>query len=81
MNGGTSIGKYVTQLHFQQLSQKAAEAEKLAKFPTSLLSVGKLADDSNVSVFIKDAAAVYKDKDVLVTCKMQRRCHPDWKTG
>ena len=68
-NGGTSSGKYVTQLPFQQLSRKAAEADTFDDFPTSLLSVGKLADDGNVSVFTNHGVAVYKNEDVLITCK------------
>ena len=68
-NGGTSSGKYVTQLPFQQLSRNTAEADTFDEFPTLLLSVGKLAGDGNVSVFTKDGVAVYKDEDVLITCK------------
>ena len=68
-NGGTSKGKYVTQLPFQQLSRKAAEADTFDDFPTSLLRVGKLADNGNVSIFTKDGVSFYKDEDVLITCK------------
>ena len=53
-NGGTSRGKYVTELPFPQLSKKAAEADTFDEFPTSLMSVGKTSDDGNVSIFTKE---------------------------
>ena len=37
--------------------------------PTSLLSVGKLADDGNVYIFTKNGDLVYKDEDSFITCK------------
>ena len=39
-NGGTSSGKYVPKLLFQQLSPKAAQADSFNEFPTSLMIVG-----------------------------------------
>ena len=32
------------------------------------MSVGKTADDGNVSIFTKDGVTVYKEEDVLITC-------------
>ena len=52
-NGGACNGKYVTTLPLPQLSSKAAEADTFKEFPTSLISVGKAADDGNVSIFTK----------------------------
>ena len=68
-NGGTSKGSFVTALPFPQLSTTAAEADTFDDFPTSLMSVGKTADDGNVSIFTKDGVSVYKEEDVLITCK------------
>ena len=68
-NGGTSTGKYVTKLPFQHLSDQAAEADTFDNFPSSLLSVGKTSDDSNVSIFTKKGVTVHKEEDVLITCK------------
>ena len=68
-NGGTSGGKYVTKTPFPQLSQQADEADKFEGLPTLLMSVGKTADDDNVSVFIKVGVSVYKEHGVLITCK------------
>jgi len=68
-NGGTSKGTFVTALPFPQLSTTAAEADTFDDFPTSLMSVGKTADDGNVSIFTKDGVSVYKEEDVLITCK------------
>ena len=66
-NGGACNGKYVTTLPFLQISNRAAEAETFEEFPISLMSVGKTADNSNVSIFTKDGLIVYKEEDVLIT--------------
>jgi hypothetical protein len=68
-NGGTSTAKYVTQLPFQQLSAQAMQADTFQDFPTSLMSVGKTADDGTVSVFTKEGINVFKEEDVLIICK------------
>ena len=33
------------------------------------MSVGKTADDGNLSIFTKDGVTIYKEEDVLITCK------------
>ena len=68
-NGSTCKGQYVTALPFPQLSPKAAEADTFNDFPTSLMSVGKTADNGNISIFTKEGVTVYKEEDVLITCK------------
>ena len=68
-NGDTCNGKYVTELPFSQLSKKAAEADTFNDFPTSLMSVGKTADNGNISIYTKEGVSVYKEEDVLITCK------------
>ena len=70
-NGGACNGKYVTTLPFPQLSSKTAESDTLEEFPTSLMSVGKTSDDGNVSIFTKDGVKLYKEEDVLITCKIK----------
>jgi hypothetical protein len=67
-NGGTSKAKYVTQLPFRQLYAQAMQADTFQDFPTSLMSVGKMADDDTVSVFTKEGVNVFKEEDVLITC-------------
>ena len=44
-NGGTSKGKHVTRLPFEQLSDETAEADTFEKFKMLLMSVGKTSDD------------------------------------
>ena len=66
-NGDTCRGKYVTALPFPQLSEKAAEADTFNDIPTSLMSVGKMADDGNISIFTKKGVSVYKEEDVLIS--------------
>jgi hypothetical protein len=63
--------QYATALPFPQLSTKAkaAEADTFNDFPTSLMSIGKTADDGNISIFTKEGVSVYKEEDVLITCK------------
>ena len=68
-NGGACYSKYVTTLPFPQLSNRADEADTFKEFPTSLMSVGKKADDGNMSIFTKDGVTVYKEEDVLTTCQ------------
>jgi hypothetical protein len=68
-NGGTSNAKYVTQLPFQKLSAQSRKADTFQDFPTSLMSVGKTSDDGTVLVFTKDGVKIFKEEDVLITCK------------
>ena len=68
-NGGTSKGKYVTRLPFPQLSTITAEADTFEEFMSSLMSVGKTSDDGNVSIFTHEKVQLYKEEDVLITCR------------
>jgi hypothetical protein len=45
------------------------QADTFQDFPTSLMSVGKTADDGTISVFMKESINVFKEEDVLITCK------------
>jgi len=68
-NGSTCKVQYVTALSFPQLSTKAAEANTFNDFPTSLMSVGKTADNGNISILTKEGVSVYKEENVLIICK------------
>jgi hypothetical protein len=68
-NGGTSNAKYVTQLPFWKLSAQSRQADTFQDFPTSLMSMGKTSDDGTVSVFMKEGVNVFKEEDILITCK------------
>jgi hypothetical protein len=68
-NGGTSLTKHITRLPFNKLSARAWQADTFQDFPTSLMSVGKTANDGTISVFTKTGVMVYKEEDVLITCK------------
>ncbi len=68
-NGGTRNAKYVTQLPFQKLSARLRQADTFQDFPTSLMSMGKTSDDGTVLVFTKEGINVFKEEDVLITCK------------
>ena len=59
-NDGACSGKYVTTVPFPQLSNRAAESDTLEEFPSSLMSVGKTAENGNVSIFTKYGVTVYK---------------------
>ena len=52
-NGGACNGKYVTKMPLPQLSSRAAGADAFEELPTSLLSVVKTANDSNMSILTK----------------------------
>ena len=61
-NGSKYKGhQYVTALPFPQLSTKAAESDTFNDFPSSLMSVGKTADNGNISIFTKEGVSVYKE--------------------
>ena len=68
-NGGTIEGKYVTCLPFPQLSTATADADTFEEFLSSLMSVGKTSDDGNISIFTDKKVQVYKEADVLITCR------------
>ena len=68
-NQGSSKGKHKTKLNFKDLSDRAREADTFEDFKNSLLSVGRLADDGLISIFTKDGTAVFKEEDVLITCR------------
>jgi hypothetical protein len=68
-NGGVSQAKFVMQLPFKALSAEATQADTFQDFPSSLMSVGKTANNGAISIFTKDGVAVHKETDVLITCK------------
>ena len=61
-NGSTSSGTFVTKLHFLKLSAQAVETDTFQEFPTSLMSVGKTANDGKISIFTKTASQCTKNK-------------------
>ena len=68
-DGTVSTGKHRVQLQFKQLSKKANEADTFKNFSNYLLSVGKVNEDGNMSIFTSDEVTVHKEEDVLITCK------------
>jgi hypothetical protein len=57
------------QLLFMDLSAQATHADTFQDFPSSLLSMGKTANDGTISIFTKDGVTIHKETDVLITCK------------
>jgi hypothetical protein len=45
------------------------QTDTFQDFPKSLMSVGKTANNDTVSVFTKEGVNVFKEEDVLITCK------------
>jgi hypothetical protein len=45
------------------------QADTFQDFPTSLMSLGKTANNGRVSVSTKEGINVFKEEDVLITCK------------
>jgi hypothetical protein len=68
-NGEKSKSQHVTSLPFPSLSLIARQADTFKEFPTSLMGIGKTADDGKISIFTKDGVIVHDEKDVLITCK------------
>ncbi len=67
-NEGVSQAIFVTQIPFKALSAQATQADTFQDFPSSLMSVGKTADDGTISIFTKDGVTIHKEMDVLITC-------------
>ena len=70
-NGGTSTATNATPLPIPRLLKDAAEAHTFKDSRTSQLSVGKVSDGGNVSIFKKQGVKVHKEEDVLITGKGQ----------
>jgi hypothetical protein len=70
-DGGTSQAQHVTRLPFHKLSAQARQADTFQDFPTLLMSVGKTSNDGTISVFTKTGVTVFKEEDVLITCKCE----------
>ncbi len=70
-NGGTSNAKYVTQPPFCKWSARLRQADTFKDFPTYLMSVGKTLDNGTDSVFTKEGINVFKEENVLITCKAE----------
>ncbi len=68
-NGGTSQVQHVTQLPFHKQSVRARQADTFQNFPTLLMSVGKTSNNGTISVFTKTGVTMFKEEDVLITCK------------
>jgi hypothetical protein len=68
-NGRVSQAKLVTQLPFKDLSAKAKQADTFQDFPSSLMNVGKTANNGTISIFTKNGVTVHKETDILITCK------------
>ena len=68
-NGHINRGEHTVDLPFDRLSPQAREGDTFTNFHESLMSVGKVNDDGNVSIFTKDDVTVYNEEDVLITCK------------
>jgi hypothetical protein len=68
-NGGKCQAQHVTRLPFHKLSSWARQADTFQDFPTLLMSLGKTSDNGTISVFTKTGVTVFKEEDVLITCK------------
>ena len=68
-DGNINKGKYQVKLPFEGLSAQANASDTFEQFNDSLMSVRKVNDDGNISIFTPDGVTVYKEEDVLITCK------------
>jgi hypothetical protein len=68
-NGGTSQAQHVTQLPFHKLSAQARQEDTFQNFRTLLMSMGKTSNNGTILVFTKTGVTVFKEEDVLITCK------------
>ena len=68
-DGHVNHGEQEVELPFKGLSTKARTGDTFERFRKSLMSVGKVNDNGNISIFTKDDVTVYKEEDVFITCK------------
>ena len=68
-DGNINEGKYQVKLPFEGLSKRANAGDTFEQFNDSLMSVGKVNDNGNVSIFTSNGVTVHKEEDVLITCK------------
>ena len=68
-DGHINHGEQEVELSFEGLSTKARTGDTFERFRESLMSVGKVNDNGNISIFTKNDVTVYKEKDVLIICK------------
>ena len=61
----------ITSLHYHSRNspEKRQKQTYSKNSPPSLMSVGKTADDGNMSISTKDCVTVYKEENVLITCQ------------
>ena len=69
-NGDMCKASNVTRLPFPQLSDRVSIADTFNNFPTSLMSVGKTADDGTISIFTKTGVMFTKRQMCLYGAKM-----------
>ena len=68
-DGTVNQGEYEVDLPFDGLSKSARKGNTFNRFTESLMSVGKVNDDGNISIFTQDDVTVYNEEDVLITCR------------
>ena len=68
-DGNVNKGQYKVKLPFEGLSKQANAGDMFEQFNDSLMSVGQVNDDGNISIFTSDGVTVHKEEDVLITCK------------
>eukprot|EP00984_Skeletonema_dohrnii_P002295 scaffold797_cov118-Skeletonema_dohrnii-CCMP3373.AAC.10 len=65
-DGGIQAGKHQTMLPLHGLPEETKTGDSFDHFGTTLLSVGKVADAGNTSIFTRTGVNVYKEEDVLI---------------
>ena len=65
-DGNVNEGKYKVKLPFQGLSEQANTGDTFEKFNDSLLSVGAINDDGNISIF----TSPWSLRCILIHCPM-----------
>ena len=70
-DGHVNNGAKEVELPFKGLSTKSRTGDTFEKIRESLMSMGKVNNDGNISSFTKDDVTVYKEEAILMTCKGQ----------
>ena len=68
-DGNTAKGKHRVSLPFKALLPKPNEANTFKQFNNLLLSVDKVNDKGNISIFTSNGVTIHKEEDFLITCE------------
>ena len=69
VDGNINKDRHQVRLPFEGLQPKVNKSDTFKQFDGSLFNVGKVNNNSNISIFTLDGVIVHKKEYALITCK------------